>query len=78
MSSYAFPIYTTDYGGKMKRVGSSFIFLEKPNFPGFEVDDVMPEDWQVFPANKLAEDDINERFVDPGTLTDNDIVFIED
>lgn len=78
MGSYPFPVYTTDYGGKMKRVGSNFFFLEKPNFPGFEIGAVMPDDWQVFPDNKLAEDDIKQRFVDPGVLADKDVVFIDD
>ena len=60
MKKYPFAVFNTSGGGLVRRDGSTFTFIIKPNqeaWPGFDVGDRMPDDWGVDPANQLAEQD---------------------
>lgn len=47
MKQYDFPVYGTQGGGLVKFNVKCFTFVEKPYYPGFEVGDVMPDDWGI-------------------------------
>ena len=53
---YNFPVFTTQGGGLVRVVRDTFIFVEKPNCPGLDVGNEMPEEWGIQPANKLARE----------------------
>ena len=55
MSNENFSVWGTQGGGLVRDVNGSFIFVENPDCPGFNVGDEMPEEWGVEPANELAE-----------------------
>ena len=58
---YNFPVWGTQGGGLVREVGSNrYIFVEKPDCPGLDVGDYMPEEWGIAPANQTARDEINE------------------
>ena len=48
---YDYPVYGTQGGGLVRSVGQTYIFVEKPDCPGLDVGDEMPEEWGVIPAN---------------------------
>lgn len=60
---YNFPVWGTQGGGLVREVGvNKYIFVEKPNIPGLDVGDYMPEEWGIIPANSHARQDMeNER-----------------
>jgi len=50
---YEFYVYATQGGGKVKWENGNYVFVEKPNCPGYEVGDIMPIEWGVQgPINK--------------------------
>lgn len=51
---YNFPVYGTQGGGLVREVNGAFIFIEKPDCPGLDVGDVMPQEWGIVAANDLA------------------------
>ncbi len=51
---YAYPVYGTQGGGLIREVKGKLIFVEKPNCPGLDVGDEMPEMWSIVPANNHA------------------------
>ncbi len=56
-TEYSFPVFDTQGGGLVREVGEgTFIFVEKPSCPGFEVGDIMPEEWGLAPGNDKAHD----------------------
>ena len=51
---YKYPVYATQGGGLVRLVGETYIFVLKPDIPGYDVGDTMPDHWGIGPANKLA------------------------
>jgi len=54
MTSRNYPIWGTQGGGLVREIGNRFFFIEKPDCPGLNVGDKMPEQWGVIPANQHA------------------------
>ena len=59
MSDFPFPVWGTQGGGLVKRSGGQYIFVEKPDCPGLDVGDTMPDEWGIIPANQEARDEMN-------------------
>lgn len=56
---YNFPVWGTQGGGLVREVSpNKFVFIEKPNCPGLDVGDFMPEEWGIIPANSSARADM--------------------
>ena len=51
---FNFPVWGTQGGGLVREVGNTYFFVTKPDCPGLDVGDDMPEEWGVVPANELA------------------------
>jgi hypothetical protein len=53
---YSYSVWATQGGGLVREVGEGvYIFVEKPTCcSGLDVDDIMPEEWSIIPANDLA------------------------
>ena len=64
---YPFPVWGTQGGGLVQEVTPNvFVFVEAPDCPGLEIGDTMPKEWSYAPANKLAQQVIDEEmFSDP-------------
>jgi len=58
--TYNYPVWATQGGGLVREVGDVYIFVEKPNCPGLDVGDIIPEEWSIVPANDLARDEMDE------------------
>ena len=58
---YSYPVYGTQGGGLVRwdNDNLTYIFLEKPDCPGFGVGDEMPKGWGVTPANEHARQAMN-------------------
>ncbi len=56
---YKYPVWGTQGGGLVREAGGTYIFVEKPNCPGLDVGDEMPEEWGIIPANGLARQDFD-------------------
>jgi hypothetical protein len=54
IGEYDYPVYGTQGGGLVRSVGDQYIFVEKPDCPGLDVGNTMPEEWGVIPANEAA------------------------
>lgn len=54
--TYRFPVWGTQGGGLVREVGGKYIFVEKPNCPGLDVGDELPEMWDLIPANSMARE----------------------
>lgn len=48
---YSYPVWGTDGGGLVCRLDGTYVFVEEPASRGFDVDDEMPEEWGLTPAN---------------------------
>jgi hypothetical protein len=53
MKDYNYPVYGTQ-GGLCRFIGETGIFITKPDCPGFDVGDEVPQEWDMLPANDLA------------------------
>lgn len=52
---YNYPVFGTQGGGLVREVGPNhYIFVEKPDCPGLDVGDDMPEEWGIAAANNAA------------------------
>ncbi len=51
---YHYAVWGTQGGGLVREVNGTYIFVTKPNCPGLDVGDVMPDEWGVIPANRHA------------------------
>lgn len=51
---YNYPVWGTQGGGLVRAVNGTYIFVEKPDCPGLDVGDEMPEMWGIIPANNHA------------------------
>lgn len=51
---YGYPVWGTQGGGLVREVKGTYIFVEKPDCPGLDVGDDMPEEWGIIPANARA------------------------
>jgi hypothetical protein len=62
------PIYGTQGGGKVvQHISGRFVFIEKPDCPGLEVGDFMPEEWGTCgPINGVEDPSLEES--DPGRV----------
>ncbi len=50
------PLWGTQGGGLAEERNGQFFFVEEPNCPGLVVGDLVPDDWDIVPANTLARD----------------------
>jgi hypothetical protein len=66
-------IFSTYHNGFVRRVGDRFFFIEKPNFPGIEVGDELPDDWELVPANEETLAAIERQIPDNDPLSDDNI-----
>lgn len=57
---YDYSVWSTQGGGLVRWVNGTYIFVEKPDCPGLDVGDEMPEEWGVIPANDSARQDMEE------------------
>jgi len=57
---YNYPVFGTQGGGLVREVNGTYIFVEKPDCPGLEVGDEMPEEWGIIAANDRAMTQIQE------------------
>jgi len=57
---YNYPVWGTQGGGIVRESGSGYIFVTKPNCPGLDVGDTMPDEWGLIPANDLATEEAHE------------------
>jgi len=55
-----YPVYGTQGGGLAREVNGVFIFIEQPDCPGLQVGDEVPCEWDLQPANNLAQEKGNE------------------
>lgn len=51
---YSYPVWVTQGGGLVREVKGTYIFIEKPNCPGLDVGDEMPDEWGIISANEHA------------------------
>ena len=51
---YNFPVFATQGGGLARVVNNIAIFIEKPDCPGLDVGDTVPDEWDLVPINELA------------------------
>jgi len=58
--TYSYPVWGTQGGGLVREVNGKHIFVEKPDCPGLDVGDDMPEEWGLIPANRLAQREMDE------------------
>ncbi len=58
---YAYPVWGTQGGGLVRLVGDQYIFVTKPDCPGYDVGDDMPKEWGLIPANNLATQEMQRR-----------------
>jgi hypothetical protein len=75
---YDFPVYGTQGGGLVRRSGDHYVFVEKPNCPGLEVGDKMPDEWGLAPANQAAREEMSETDDDDHFLVGGDVDPSED
>ena len=52
--TYDFSVWGTQGGGLVRAEGGGYVFVEKPDCPGFDVGDRMPEKWSTVPVNEHA------------------------
>ena len=61
-TKYNFPVWATQGGGLAREAGREnpgvYIFVTDPGIPGLRVGGVVPEDWDLQPANKLARNSL--------------------
>lgn len=64
--TYNFPVFATQGGGLVREIktdkGYTYIFVEKPDCPGLDVGDTMPEQWGIIAANIQAQEAVEEEF----------------
>lgn len=60
MQDYKFPVYATQGGGLVRFVRDRPIFITKPDCPGLNIGDRVPRDWDMAPANDLAQKELEE------------------
>jgi len=58
--TYNYLVWGRQGGGLVWQVNGTYIFVEKPDCPGLDVGDEMPEEWGVIPANTHARDEMDK------------------
>ena len=61
---FRFPVFGTQGGGLARKFGNTLIFVTKPDCPGLDVGDTVPEEWDFQPANKAARYQIDDEQAD--------------
>ncbi len=61
---YKYPVYGTQGGGLVRNVNGVYIFVEKPDCPGFDIGDTMPDEWGIVAANNEAREEIENIYCD--------------
>ncbi|OHB18674.1 MAG: hypothetical protein A2854_00470 [Parcubacteria group bacterium RIFCSPHIGHO2_01_FULL_56_18] len=56
---YSYSVFGTQGGGLVREVGGRYIFVEKPDCPGLNVGDEMPNEWGTIPANDRARREVD-------------------
>jgi hypothetical protein len=55
---FKYPVWGTQGGGLVREVGfNHYVFVVKPDCPGLDVGDDMPQEWGIIPANAAARED---------------------
>jgi DNA-binding phage protein len=57
---YNFPVYVTQGGGLAREIRGVYIFVEKPDVPGLDIGDEVPEMWDVQPVNAAAQQEVED------------------
>ena len=70
LEQYSFAVFGTQGGGLARRDGSRYIFVTKPECPGFEVGDVVPKEWDLIAANEKARAEVLDYFAPSGLWGD--------
>jgi hypothetical protein len=69
---YNFPVWGTQGGGLVREVSRNpyrYVFVEAPpEGMGLGVDDFMPEEWDIIPANRQAREAIEEEYNQSGQI----------
>ena len=56
-----YAVWGTQGGGLVREVNpGQFIFVEKPDCPGLDVGDLMPDQWGIIPANDKARQEMDD------------------
>ena len=58
-AEHDYPVWGTQGGGLVRQSGAHYIFVEKPDCPGLDVGDRMPDEWGLAPANNAARDEMS-------------------
>jgi len=64
MKAYPYPVWATQGGGLARQMGKTFIFIEKPDCPGLDVGDDVPEEWDLQPVNEPARNETEDPYSD--------------
>ena len=58
---YNYAVWGTQGGGLAREVRRGvYIFVTKPNCPGFDVGDEVPAEWGLTPANEIARQEMGD------------------
>ena len=58
---YNFPVWGTQGGGLAREANGKYIFVTKPDCPGLDVGDEVPQEWDLQPANELARNQMSQK-----------------
>lgn len=77
---YDYAVWATQGGGLVRKVGGVYIFIKKPDCPGLDVGDIMPEEWGIIPVNIHARNEMDrvEWGPDDQAMFDADLEFMFD
>lgn len=64
-TEYGFPVWGTQGGGLARKEGRIFVFITKPDCPDLDVGDMVPDEWDLAPANQDAHDEDSSLEFDP-------------
>ena len=58
---FNFPVYATQGGGLARRVGEVYVFVTDSDCPGLGIGEIVPQEWDLIPANGQAQTEMSER-----------------
>lgn len=53
--TYDFAVWATQGGGLAREANGAMVFITKPDCPGLDVGDLVPNEWDYQPWNGLAQ-----------------------